>query len=140
METELIIVMVFLLVLSIEDIMWKEVHVIILLVFLLSGCVYFGIVRQVATEEFIGGMMVGGTVFLISVCGNDLGSADGITLAATGAFLGLRMNLALVMISAFLAGIGAAVKKILFKGKDRNTLPLIPFIAAGEAILIRVKL
>lgn len=140
MDTELIIVMAFLVVLSIEDIMWKEVHLVLLLAFLLSGCVYFGIVRQMNTDEFIGGMLVGGMVFLAASSGNDLGSADGITLAATGAFLGLRMNLALVIISAFLAGIGAVVEKVFFKGKGRNTLPLIPFIAAGEAILIRVNL
>ena len=57
--TELVIVFLILIVLSIEDIRWKEVHAALLLAFFGGGCIYYLIVRQFDLDIFIGGIVSG---------------------------------------------------------------------------------
>lgn len=139
--TELLIVMIFLVVLSIEDILWKEVHLVLLLAFFTGGCLYYLIVRQMNMYEFFGGLVSGAVVLLFSFCTKEeLGSADGMVFVSTGAFLGLTENLLLIITSAFLAGIGGTVAAVIFKKKGKKRIPLIPFITAGTAVFIGVGL
>lgn len=137
--TEMIIVAVFLLILSVEDFIWNEVHLLLLLAFVLSGTLYWIIVRQVSLNEMLGGALTGAVIMLYSFyASGELGSADGIVFLATGIFLGFRNNLLLVLVSMFIAGIAAAAALVLFKSR-RKRLPLIPFITAGAVFLIGVN-
>lgn len=139
--TELLIVMAFLTVLSVEDIRWKEVHLSLLVSFFAGGCIYFLIVRQFSVDEFFGGIVSGAVVLLFSLYTKGaLGSADGIVFTSTGAFLGLYDNMRLLLISTFMAGVGGLVAAVIFKRKGGNQMPLIPFITAGAAVLIGVRL
>ncbi|MQN02074.1 MAG: hypothetical protein DUD27_02785 [Lachnospiraceae bacterium] len=139
--TEIFIVMAFLVVLSVEDIIWKEVHLAILLAFFTSGCLYYFIVRQFSADEFFGGIVSGAFILVLSLCFNGvIGSADGIVFASTGAFLGLYDNLLLILLSVFVAGIGGEIAIIFFKCDKETALPLIPFITAGFFIFEGVRL
>ncbi|MGN0241070.1 MAG: prepilin peptidase [Candidatus Weimeria sp.] len=139
--TELVIVLLILVVLSIEDIRWKEVHAALLLAFFIAGCLYYLIVRQFDPDVFLGGIVTGALITLLSLLSKEkIGSADGIVFASTGAFLGLYENLALILLSLLSAGIGGGVMAFIFKRKGGESLPLIPFIAVGTAILAGTKL
>lgn len=139
--TELIIVLLILAVLSIEDIRWKEVHVVLLTAFFISGCLYYLIVRQFDLDVFLGGIVSGAVILIFSLLSKEtIGSADGIVFASTGAFLGLYENLALILLSVLSAGIGGGVSVLFFKRKGGELMPLIPFIAVGTVILAGTKL
>lgn len=139
--TELVIVFLILIVLSIEDIRWKEVHAALLFAFFGGGCIYYLIVRQFDLDMFIGGIVSGAVILLLSLISREkLGNADGIVFASTGAFLGLNENLALILLSILSAGIGGGVMAFIFKRKGEESMPLIPFIAVGTAILAGTKL
>lgn len=137
---ETVILLVFLVILSIEDIRWKEVHSMILYAFLASGIVVWFIKGQVSFYEFAGGIVCGMVLYIFSMAMPErLGSADGIVLASTGAFLGLTQNLALIVISTIYAGAGSLFAVTVMRRDRDETLPLIPFIAAGCVTLAIIK-
>lgn len=136
---ETIVLSGFLIALSIEDIRWKEVHSWLLYAFLISGIFVWCVNGQISVFEFAGGIASGGVIWLMSrVMPDRIGSADGIVYASTGAFMGLTHNLMLIIFSAFLAGVGAVfAMTVLKRGRD-DTMPLIPFVAAGYALLVLI--
>lgn len=133
---ETVILLVFLVILSIEDIRWKEVHSILLYAFLASGIIVWFIKGQVSFYEFAGGIICGMLIMLLSgILPDRIGDADGIVFAATGAYLGLTHNLLLMITSTVLAGIGSMIAITVLKKDGDDTLPLIPFIVAGCVIV-----
>ena len=134
---EAVIMLGFLMILSVEDIRWKEVHSILLYAFLTSGIVVWFIRGQVTFYEFAGGIACGGMLWIISqIMPEKLGNADGIVFAATGAYLGLLHNLFLMMVSMILAGLGSLVAVVILRRSGDDTMPLIPYIAAGQAVIM----
>lgn len=134
---ETIVMLVFLIVLSVEDIRWKEVHSICLYAFLASGILVWIIRGQVSFYEFLGGIACGVVLWgFARFRPETVGEADGIVFAATGTFIGLTHNLFLIIVSTVLAGFGS-LSAVAVLGKDRDdTLPLIPFILAGYMIML----
>lgn len=136
-----IIMLVFLGILSIEDIIWKEVHSILLYAFLASGIVIWFITGQVSFYEFAGGLICGCVLCIISrMLPGRLGSADGIVYAATGAYLGLTHNLFLMIVSTILAGMGSLFAVIVLHKNNDETMPLIPYIAAGAGMMFIMEI
>lgn len=132
--------LLFLGVLSVEDIRYREVHSAILYAFMVSGIILWIIRGQFSVLELAGGMLCGGIIWICSMAMPDrIGSADGIVFAATGAFLGLMDNLRVMMISALLAGTGALIAVTVFK-KDRDgEMPFIPYVLAGCMVLAFIR-
>lgn len=133
----MIVMLAFLVVLSVEDVCEKRVHTIILYAFLATGIVMWFITGNPDLPEFVGGMVAGGMVWIFSCLAPDrLGCADGMVFTATGIFLGLTGNIILMTVSMLLAGAGSLFAVVIMKKDRDDTMPLIPFIAAGAVVLM----
>lgn len=137
---ERMIMLSLLLALSIEDIKEREVHQVLLYIFMASGLAAFFISRRLTVADAAGGVACGLIIWLFSrLCPETMGEADGMVIASTGVYLGLAGNICLIFTSSLLAGAAAFIAAaFLKKGKDYK-LPFIPFITAGALITLLLE-
>ncbi|MCR4815037.1 MAG: prepilin peptidase [Lachnospiraceae bacterium] len=85
------------------------------------------------------GAMTGGVVLLIAfVTKNKIGCGDGLLLIATGALLGLKVNLFMFLFGLFLASLKGIWLLLSGKGNKNTDMPFIPFLIPGLTLTLAV--
>lgn len=115
-----------------EDLKEKRIHVFIPVGAAAIGLPLHLLWRQQTFGDVLLGMAVGVVVLLFAVLGRGgIGAGDGMTLAASGIFLGFWANLTLLMTALMFAGV-AALFLLVIKRKGRNyRMPFVPFLLAA---------
>ncbi len=108
-------------------------------VLLMAGIIGVGLhmlYGRISVWDMLGGMAVGGIVFLFAhFSGEKIGKGDAFLIMICGLFLGLWQTLLLVWVSLMLAGLMGMV--MLLKGKGRKyEMPFIPFLLTGYIICL----
>lgn len=112
---------------SYEDIKGKRVGVVFILCFAILGIVIHLFLGSRSIGEIIGGMVVGGFLFLISIIsGERIGKGDALMVTVSGIYLGFWNNLFLFWVASIFSGVAGLV--FLFKGRKNEEIPFAPFL------------
>lgn len=124
-----IILFLWLLVCSIQDIMKQEISLIIILI----GFVFLFIISIIQGKlliwDRIGGLALGVMLLLLNkVTRGQIGIGDGLVLCITGISLGFYINSILLIYGLLCAAIFSIIYMFVKKVSRKKTIPFIPFI------------
>lgn len=127
---------IFLIILSIQDIMSKKIKVwmVILCALLLCICVPF--CPAISLLDRILGLFLGvGVVALSKITGGKIGVGDGLVLGVTGIGLGFWSNLELFDLALAIAAVFSICLLVLRLADRKKGIPFIPFILLSYLFL-----
>lgn len=122
---------------SVDDIRYKKVSVIVIVMAGIVGVcchLYYG---RLSIWEMLGGAAIGGVMLVVSILSKGkIGKGDALMLTVTGIYLGILLNLALLWLSSIMVAIFGFFAT-LTKGKGRKfEIPLAPFLLISYVILL----
>lgn len=101
-----------------------------------AGSLLYVWLQPFSVQSLFAGLSLGGWFYLLSlVTKESIGKGDALLILISSLFLGFRLELVLVCVSLFLAGIAAVMFLICKKGKDFR-IPFAPFLFAADGILL----
>ncbi|MCR4567845.1 MAG: A24 family peptidase [Pseudobutyrivibrio sp.] len=125
---------------SYEDIKTRTIPV--------EGAIVFGVIgllinlftRQYSIKSLVGGLLVGGIVYIFSVLSKEkIGKGDALIIAVTGLYIGFVNTIILLWLSSILALIAGVVFVKKRKYGFDYELPFVPFLLVGYEILLMIK-
>lgn len=124
-------------ILSRADIRTRELPVLWMFLSGISGVVIYIWRQPFSVWELLGGIAVGGFLFLCSIVGREsIGRGDGYLFCVTGIFLGLWENLILLFTALLICGAGALALLIVKRCGRRFQMPFVPFVLAADLLLL----
>lgn len=120
---------------SFYDLKQKEVPLLPIVIVGIGGILY--IIFGVEKISYIAGAGLGILCLLFGkITEESLGYGDGYLLLAIGLLIGLKKNIALLIIALFLSAIFSMVLLILKKGNRKTTIPFVPFLLLSWCIIL----
>lgn len=130
-----IIVLCCLIVMSVEDIRYKEIHSIWVLVLGIVGIVYMLCFREnvsfLIMLQFLPGTVC---LFLAWITKEQIGYGDAMLLLFLGCYLEVETLLNICMIALTFAGLVSLGLLVAFKKSRKFEIPLVPFVLAAFVI------
>lgn len=124
-----IILFLWLLICSIQDIMKQEISLIIILVGFILLFTISIIHGKLLIWDRIGGLALGVILLLLNkVTRGQIGIGDGLILCITGISLGFYINSLLLIYGLLCASIFSIIYMFVKKVSRKKTIPFIPFI------------
>ena len=118
-----------LIIFSVEDILYREISVKVILVFLLMGIGIRVYDNTLLTTEIFWGIFIGMIIIASSIIlAGNIGVGDGIIFVLTGLFLGIADNLRILIFSVTISGIIGGLLIILKIKKKDYKMPFTVFI------------
>ena len=125
----IVILILWLVILSIEDIKHKKVSYLTIVFGGLLLFIFSIVLGELTITNRIGGISFGLIIMLISyVTRGQIGMGDGLIIAVIGLSFGLFMNLTLLTYGLFLSSITSILLLSFKKANKKSTIPFIPFI------------
>ena len=126
------IALLFLAILTPEDIRERRISVSRLLLFAISGFAFRLAVSSFSYYEMIGCLITGGFLILLSILTKEeIGFGDGIAVTVLGLWTGGWFTFITVCIALLLSGICGCLFWALHK---RETVPFMPFLLIGMEV------
>lgn len=131
-----ILLAAFLTICSVTDLLKRRIYLHIIFPFMAAGLIMFFLKGEPSGIEELGGMLLGVILLLLArVSAERIGYGDGLMVMVSGAFLGLFLNIRLLM-WALLISAAASVILLCLKKADRHTqLPFAPFLLVSYALM-----
>lgn len=131
-----ITIVIFLVVLSIQDILKGSVNAMTMSAFILVGLLLGFLVLKVSWKDMCVALVPGVCLLLASyIFGNSIGTGDACALMLVGTMNGIRETFTIFCTALALSLIPAAF--LYIKGKNgRKTIPFLPFLCAGTVIVL----
>lgn len=127
-------VLIFLAILSSEDIREKKISVKTILIGALPAIICRFIDGQASGIEISGSLIPGVLLLLLSIMTKEsIGKGDGIVVMVLGLWIGGQMTFLVVCLAIWAAGIFAAVCLIR---KKRGLIPFVPCLLMGTEVLL----
>ena len=124
-----IFVLIMLIIFSVEDILYREISVKVILVFLLMGIGIRVYDNTLLSTEIFWGIFIGMIIIASSIIlAGNIGVGDGIMFVLTGLFLGIADNLRILIFSVTISGIIGGLLIILKIKKKDYKMPFTVFI------------
>ena len=124
-----IFVLIMLIIFSVEDILYREISVKVILVFLLMGIGIRVYDNTLLSTEIFWGIVIGMIIIASSIIlAGNIGVGDGIIFVLTGLFLGIADNLRILIFSVTISGIIGGLLIILKIKKKDYKMPFTVFI------------
>lgn len=118
-----------LIIFSVEDILYREISVKVILVFLLMGIGIRVYDNTLLSTEIFWGIFIGMIIIASSIIlAGNIGVGDGIIFVLTGLFLGIADNLRILIFSVTISGIIGGLLIILKIKKKDYKMPFTVFI------------
>jgi prepilin signal peptidase PulO-like enzyme (type II secretory pathway) len=141
MKIDMIILAVFLIINTINDIRKREIHLVTIPFFILVFFIYLCFLQE--QDEWkssvvfaLKGVIPGILLIIISVLTRGaVGIGDGLAVFVCGLFIGFLKNLMLVMGGFMLAAVGGVILIRLKKADRRTVLPFLPFLTVMFGLL-----
>ena len=134
-----ILLAAFLTICSVTDLLKKQIYLKIIIPFMAAGLGLFFIRGELSILEETGGILLGVILLLLArVSAEKIGYGDGLMVAVSGTFLGLFMNIRLLMCALFISAIVSAVLLAVKKAGRHTELPFAPFLLVSYAIMTLV--
>ncbi|MCR4782851.1 MAG: A24 family peptidase [Lachnospiraceae bacterium] len=116
-------------VISAEDMKTHKIRDLLILLFSIIGIMFHLIYQRLDVLDMIGGMAVGGAIYLYSICSNGkIGKGDALVFVLTGIYLGLKNNMLLVWGSALILSVFGMGACLVGKKKITDKIAFVPFI------------
>lgn len=127
-------ILIFLAILSLEDIREKKISVNTILLGALTAMICRFIGGQTSGIEIAGSLIPGVLLLLLSIMTKEsIGKGDGIVVMVLGLWIGGQMTFLVVCLAVWAAGIFAVVCLIR---KKRELIPFIPCLLMGTEVLL----
>lgn len=125
---------------SLFDLWKKQIPMVILLVFGITGILYQIYYGKLPLPDVFFGVMVGTALYVISiVSGEKIGKGDAMMLMSSGLYMGFWKNITLLWLGSAMAGVVCMVMYLCMKkGKDA-TVPFAPFLLGAYLVLWLVR-
>ena len=124
-----IFVLIMLIIFSVEDMLYREISVKVILVFLLMGIGIRDYDNTLLSTEIFWGIFIGMIIIASSIIlAGNIGVGDGIIFVLTGLFLGIADNLRILIFSVTISGIIGGLLIILKIKKKDYKMPFTVFI------------
>ncbi|SDB37299.1 Type IV leader peptidase family protein [Pseudobutyrivibrio sp. YE44] len=119
-----------------EDLRSKQVRLIEIAIFAVIGIILNVIMKPYPITSVLGGVLVGGLVYLFSVISKEkIGKGDALIIMVTGLYLGFMNTVLVVWLSSIMAAlVGALYINRKYKSLDYE-MPFMPFMLTGYCIL-----
>lgn len=122
---------------SLEDVKYKRLTVIYLLMFGIGGVVLHLFAPVCSIYSILWGMLLGiGMILLSIVTRGNVGMGDGILLVVTGVYLGGYGNLELFMIGLLLSALWSLLLLTLKKKGRKEEIAFVPFLLLSYFIML----
>lgn len=133
------ILLLFLAAASFIDHKEKKIPVILVSAGFAAGLVLRAVAADLMAYEIAGGCMLGlGFLLIAKLTNESVGYGDGMMLTATGAFLGLKDNIFLLLYAMLAAAVISVILMIVKKKKKSFRIAFIPFMLAGYIVVLAV--
>lgn len=127
-------ILIFLAILSLEDIREKKISVNTILLGALIAIICRFLGGQTSGIEIVGSLIPGVLLLLLSIMTKEsIGKGDGIVVMVLGLWIGGQMTLLVVCLAVWMAGIFAVVCLIR---KKRELIPFTPCLLMGMEVLL----
>ena len=124
-----IFVLIMLIIFSVEDMLYREISVKVILVFLLMVIGIRVYDNTLLSTEIFWGIFIGMIIIASSIIlAGNIGVGDGIIFVLTGLFLGIADNLRILIFSVTISGIIGGLLIILKIKKKDYKMPFTIFI------------
>ena len=126
-----------LIIFSVEDMLYREISVKVILVFLLMGIGIRVYDNTLLSTEIFWGIFIGMIIIASSIIlAGNIGVGDGIIFVLTGLFLGIADNLRILIFSVTISGIIGGLLIILKIKKKDYKMPFTVFILISYIVVI----
>ncbi len=123
---------IFLLICAVTDLIKRQIYVAVIIPFFAAGVTLFALEGSISIMEELGGIALGLVLFLLArVTREKIGYGDALMVMVSGAFLGLFMNIRLIMWAFLLSALVSIMLLILKKAGRQTQLPFAPFLLAA---------
>lgn len=114
---------------SLEDVKYRRLTVIYILMFGIAGVVLHLFTPVCSIYSMLWGMLLGIVLILISIATRgSLGMGDGILMVVTGVYLGGYGNLQLFLYGLLLSALCSLGLLVLKKKKKKDEIAFVPFL------------
>ncbi len=115
-----------------QDCRKKEIVPVSLWIFLAAGLVTNGVYAYQTPASFVGGILTGGGLLLLSCLSRGaIGRGDGYLLCVAGVYLGIAGTLSLLLGAFFLCAIWSLLLLVIKKAGKKTEIPFVPFLLAA---------
>lgn len=122
---------------SLEDMKYKRLTVLYILLFGIGGMILHLFVPVCSIYSILCGMLLGIFMILISVITRgSVGMGDGILLVVTGVYLGGYGNLELFMMGLLLSALCSLALLILKKKNRKEEIAFVPFLFLSYLVML----
>ena len=130
----------FLTICSVTDILKKQIYIKVIIPFMAAGICFFVINKEVSLPEELGGIFLGLVIlFIARISAERIGYGDGLMVMVSGAFLGLFMNIRLLMWAFFISAIASAILLAAKKVSRNTSIPFAPFLLVSYFLMTFLK-
>ncbi len=120
---------------TMEDIQEKQIHMAILSFFGAVGVICHIIHPSRSIQDLLGGMAVGGGLWIISLISRErIGQGDAFLIMVTGIYLGFWQNFIVLWGATLLAGVFGVILLLFFKKERSTEIPFAPFVLLSYVI------
>ena len=131
-----VLLTLFLMICSVTDLVKKQIYLKIIFPFMAAGLALFFINGELSLLEELGGIFLGVILLLLArVSSEKIGYGDGLMVIVSGIFLGLFMNIRLLMWALFISALVSAVLLMIKKAGRHTELPFAPFLLISYALM-----
>ena len=131
-----VLLTLFLMICSVTDLVKKQIYLKIIFPFMAAGLALFFINGELSLLEELGGIFLGVILLLLArVSSEKIGYGDGLMVIVSGMFLGLFMNIRLLMWALFISALVSAVLLMIKKVGRHTELPFAPFLLISYALM-----
>lgn len=129
----------FLVVLSIQDLRCRSVNAMMMVIFLLLGLLLSLLVLKIPLFDMCLALIPGIILIMVSqVFGGSVGLGDACALLLVGSMNGIRETFTVLCTALALSIVPAMI--LFIKGKDgKKSMPFLPFICIGTIIVLAQK-
>ncbi len=122
---------------SLEDLKYKHLTVIYILMFGIGGVVLHLFMPVCSIYSILCGMLIGAFMLLVSlITRGSVGLGDGILLVVTGVYLGGYGNLVLMMMGLLLASFWSLGLLALKRRQRKDEIAFVPFLLLSYFVML----
>ncbi len=134
------ILMVMLGICSIEDVLEKQVSLLVVAMFSIVAIGMRVYENNWNTMEIIGGVAVGVFVYILALCtGEKVGKGDAVLLMGTGLYLDFWSNLILLWVASSAAGVYSLLLMLCRKKRKGYRFAFVPFLFGACLLLYWIQ-
>lgn len=121
---------------SYEDIRNQKISTYLLLGSLGLAVFYLIAAREFAWWEYLTGACVGILIIFLGKTGDEIGMGDGVLITVLGVLLGVRQQIAVLLLAGILCALTAVVLLAAGKVGRKSKLPFVPFLFCSFCMLL----